>query len=79
MNSVHAEDFGVRHRRKLTDVSVHRSPEAAAKPSQRSCVARAQHEEHPLATSDSIDNRSGCGAAVAGYDEIDRSLRALHR
>lgn len=79
MDSVHADDFGVRHHCKLTVRCLGPSPQVASKPSCCSRVGCAQHEEHPLAAADSVDDRSECVAAVAGYDEINRPLRTLHR
>ena len=73
IDSVHADDLGVRHHRKLAVVSVRGSAEASAKALHHSRVARTQHDEHAQAAPHSVDSRSECGSVVTGDDEIDGS------
>jgi hypothetical protein len=72
MDSIHADDFCIRHHRQLT----RRGSAEASQTWHHSRVVRRQHDEHTLATLHSIHGRSGC-SLVAGHDEIDAG--ALHR
>jgi hypothetical protein len=67
IDSVHADDFGIRHHRHLTM----RGSAEASNAWHDSRVARTQHDEHMLAAPHSVPRRSECGFLVTGYDEID--------
>jgi hypothetical protein len=67
MDSVHADDFCVRHHRQL----ILRGSAQASQAWHCSRTGRTQHNEHTLAAPQSINGRSDGGALVAGRNEID--------
>src|ERR1051326_926203 len=73
IESVNADDLGLRHYCKPTAVRVRGSAEASAKALRRSRAARTQHHQHALTAMDGVDSRNQCGSAVTAHNEIDRS------
>lgn len=72
-DSVHADDFCVRHHRKLSAAQVRGSAEAPAKALHASHIAGTQHDQHATLPLHSVHSRGESGPVVAGHDEIDGS------
>ncbi|HKS63338.1 MAG TPA: hypothetical protein VJT13_16670 [Xanthobacteraceae bacterium] len=70
IDSVHADDFGIRHHRHAAAACVRCRAEASTKTSPHSRIASTQHDEDALAALQSIGRRSECGAAAASNDEV---------
>jgi hypothetical protein len=75
IDSVNADDFGVRHHRQPTVVRIRGSVEASAKALRRSRAARTQHNQHAPAALHRVGGGGERGPVVAGQDEIDGSWR----
>ena len=77
IDSVHADDVGVRHHRKLTTVCVRGPAETSANALHRSRIAGTQHDEHTAAAPHGVDSRGDRGSAATGHDEVDGSRHAF--
>ena len=73
INSVHADDFGIRHHPKLTGVRARRLAQGSPKSLRLSRIVRTQDDENPSAAPEGIDSCSARGSAIAADDEIDGS------
>jgi hypothetical protein len=67
IDSVHADDFCVRHHPELTLGGSAEAPQAC----RHSRVPRTQHNERTLAAPHRIHGRRDCDCLVAGHNEID--------
>jgi hypothetical protein len=67
MDSVHADDFCVRHHRQL----ILRGSAQASQAWHSSRTGRTQDNEHTLAAPHSINGRTDCCCLAAGHNEID--------
>jgi len=73
IDSVNANDFGVRHHRKPTVVHVRGPAEPSANALHLSRVAGMQHDQHASPALHRVNSRSECRFIVTGHDEIDGS------
>jgi len=73
LDSVHADDFGIRYHRKVTGVRSRRLADASPKPLRLPRIAGTQDDKHASAAPEDVDGRSACVPSIAADDEIDGS------
>ena len=77
IDSVHADDFGIRHHPELTGVRSRRLAQPSPKSLRLSRIARTQDDEHSSAVTEGIDSRRARGGAIAADDEVDGSIHCV--